>query len=696
MSVTPAADTSGDQAERSPGPPSGTDPVQPAGRPYAWLAASVVAALLVVWGSGVSLDRSGVLRALAVTMMFAGLCVLTVTPGVALLSVVARRRRLGPATGLGLLFAGAGSAAMVAFWAWFVSPRLGRAAVAALLVASLVAIGVFGRRGELSRLGLSMPLALTAAVGLLYTGLAFVQGGITGTPARAIDYRYWLAADNEIPMQFATRIAEHLPLSGFLVGNWLSSDRPPLQTGFALLLWPLWHAGGRQLGYQLLATGLEACWLPALWVLLRVRGVPAGRVCAAVLATAATGAVFFNTVYVWPKMLAGGLALAAFAIIVSRDDDDRQAGAGVLAVALAVLSMLSHGGTAFALIAFIPFVYQLRRRITIRSAVASAAAALALYLPWVLYQRFVNPPGDRLLKWQLAGVIPIVKTSAVRTIVDQYRSLSLHRLLANKWANVYTLVANPAMWHSQHSDTAWIGGFLGYARIAQLYSVLPATGPLLIGAAALLVPSARRALADLKPLVVFTLLAFAVWVVLLWGGGVPTIIHQGAYASIVLFVGLCAVAVTALPRLLAGGILTCGLAWFIVSWVPGFGFGPADPRDAANRPLDGAMILVCVVALVAVAALCYAHLGAGGRVAGPRQLSSASARQLGTLCSKIVVSGPAEAWRQPRRGCAGVAWRGAGRAPQRGPPRRWRGPPARCPAWTPARRPGRLPRWPPG
>ena len=61
-----------------------------------------------------------------------------------------------------------------------------------------------------------------------------------------------------------------------------------------------------------------------------------------------------------------------------------------------------------------------------------------------------------------------------------------------------------------------------------------------------------------------------------------------------------------------------------------------------------------------------------------------------------VVSGRAEAWRAPRRGRAGVAWRGAGRAPRRGPPRRWRGPPARCPAWTPARRPGRLPRWPPG
>jgi hypothetical protein len=612
VSVTPARSTPEDRAERSPEPAAVAAPAPSAGRPYAWLAAPVAAAALVAWASGVALDGSGVVRAPAVIALYAGSCVLAITPGVALLSVVARRRRLGPATGLGLLFAGAGIAAIVAFWAWFASPQLGRAFSAALLVACLAAIGVFGRRGDLGRLGLSVPLALAVAVGLLFTGLAFVQGGIAGNPARAIDYRYWLAADNEIPMQFATRVAAHLPLSGFLVGNWLSSDRPPLQTGFALLLWPLWDSGGRQVAYQLLATGLQACWVPALWVVFRVRGVPAGRVCAAVLATAATGAVFFNTVYVWPKMLAGGLALAALAILVSRDADDALAGTGILtAVALAALSMLAHGGTAFALIAFIPLAYRLRRRIPARSLAGCAVAAVALYLPWLLYQRYVNPPGDRLLKWQLAGVIPIVKTSAVQTIVHQYRSLSVEQLLANKWDNVYSLVANPAIWRTQHSDPAWIGGFLGFARISQLYSLLPATGPLLLGAAALLIPSARRALADVKPLAIVTGLALVVWIVLLWGGQrVPAIIHQAPYAAVVLFIGLCAVAVTALPRLLAGAILTCGLAWFIVSWVPGFGFRPADPNLPAGQPPDKAMILVCAVALAATAALA-ARVGQG-------------------------------------------------------------------------------------
>ena len=189
---------------------------------------------------------------------------------------------------------------------------------------------------------------------------------------------------------------------------WLFSDRPPLETGFALLQWPLW-GGHTQLGYQLLSTGLQVSWLPALWTVLRVRGLGAGRVSAVVLMTAATGAVFFNTIYVWPKMLAGSLALAALAILVSRDDDDRWAGAGILAAALATLSMLAHGGTAFALLALAPFVYRQRRRITVRAVAVGAAVAAVLYLPWTLFQHFVDPPGNRLMKWMLAGVIPVTR-----------------------------------------------------------------------------------------------------------------------------------------------------------------------------------------------------------------------------------------------------------------------------------------------
>jgi hypothetical protein len=612
--VRPARSAPGDQAEPASGLAPALDLGAAAGRPYALLAAPVVAVLLVAWGATVSLDRAGVIvRALAVSGLFAGSCVLAVTPGLALVCVASRRRQIGPATGLGLLFAGAGTAAMAGFWAWFASPQLGRAFSAVLLVTSVAAIGVFGRRGDLRRLELSRPLALALAVGLVFTGLAFVQGRIGLDPLRDLDGRYWETFDNGLPLLFAVRVAAHLPLSGYLYREWLSSDRPPLQTGFALLQWPLW-GGGRLVGYQLLATGLQISWLPALWVLLRVRGVPAGRVCVAVLATAATGAVFVNTVYVWPKMLAAGLVLAALAILVSRDDGDRWAGAGILAAVLAALGMLAHGGTAFALIALLPFGWLLRRRVTVRSVVACSAAALGLYLPWVMYQRFVAPPGDRLLKWQLAGVIPIDSRGALQTIVQQYRSLSVRQLLANKWENLAALVADPVRWHTQASDPGWARGFLGLARVAQLYDLLPAAGPLLLGAAALLIPSARRALAPARPLAVFTGLTLAAWVVLLWGGQVvPAIIHEGPYAVVILVTGLCALAVTALPRLLAGAILASSVAWFLVCWVPGLGFRQASARIVPPGPVDQAMLLVCAGGLVAVAVIC-------ARYAYPRRL----------------------------------------------------------------------------
>jgi hypothetical protein len=560
---------------------------------------------LVAWGASVNLEQaSGIVRAIATAGLFAGSCVLAVTPGVALVSIAARRIRLGPATGLGLLFAGSGAAAMGGFWAWFESPSLGRAVDVALLAASVTAIGVFGRRGDLRRLDLSQPLALALAVGLVYTGLAFLRGGIAANPVSAIDLRFWHAVDNNIPFLFADRLAARLPLSGYLVGDWLSSDRPPLQTGFTLLQWPLWR-GNQEAAYQLLGTGLQLSWLPALWTVLRVRGLGARQVRVAVLATSATGVMFFNTVYVWPKMLAGALALTVLAILVSRDDGDRRPGAGVLAVALATLSVLAHGGTAFALIAFVPFAYRLRRRVTVRSAAACTAAALALYLPWALYQRFVDPPGDRLLKWQLAGVIPIDPRGALETIEQQYRLLSIDQLIANKWDNVVALVGSPALWHTQKSAPAWLGGFLGLARMAQLYDLLPAAGFLLLGALALLSPAGRRVLAPVRPLAAFTGLAIIVWILLLWGGpGVPAFIHQGAYAVVIVGIGLCAVAVTALPRPLAGAVAAVSVAWFAVSWVPGLGFRPALTSAPTAGWTDHAMVLVCAGGLAALAAIC--------------------------------------------------------------------------------------------
>src|ERR1700722_9986938 len=148
-----------------------------AGRAFAWTAAPVIAALLVGEASRVSLAGASVpVTALAAGAMYIGSAAPPATPGVALVSVIARRRDLGSATVLGLLLAGSGGAAMAGFWAWFASPGFGPDFDVALGVASVAAIAVFGRRGDLRAAGLSVPMLLALAIGLAFTGLAFIQG----------------------------------------------------------------------------------------------------------------------------------------------------------------------------------------------------------------------------------------------------------------------------------------------------------------------------------------------------------------------------------------------------------------------------------------------------------------------------------------------------------------------------------------
>ena len=391
-----------------------------------------------------------------------------------------------------------------------------------------------------------------------------------------------------------------------MFSDWLSSDRPPLQAGFTLLLWPLW--GNRQPSYQLMATALQLMWLPAIWVLLRVRGYSSSRILVVCLSTAVTGDVFVNSIYVWPKMLSGSLVLAAFAILVSESSSDSWSGFGTLVVALVTLGLLAHGGVAFSIIALIPFAYRFRHRINPRNAVQCAVVAATLYVPWMMFQRLVDPPGSRLLKWQLAGFTGVDGRGFVTTFLQQYESLSPARLLGNKLENLATLVVNPALLLHQKADPGW-HGVLGIARGAQINDLVLSAGPLLFGLAALLIPAARRGLVPSRALWIFVALSVAAWVVLLYGGEqVTTIIEQGSYSASALFVALLALAVTMLPRLWASLILGANLVWFAVCWVPGIGFQPAQGGQGGPAGTDVAMVVVLLIAVLAIARLCSREL----------------------------------------------------------------------------------------
>jgi hypothetical protein len=75
--------------------------------------------------------------------------------------------------------------------------------------------------------------------------------------------------------------------------------------------------------------------------------------------------------------------------------------------------------------------------------VALAALTLAcLYAPWALYQGLIDPPGNRLLKWHLAGVIPVDDRSFFEALHDTYAALSWADYVSGRVANFWAMVGD--------------------------------------------------------------------------------------------------------------------------------------------------------------------------------------------------------------------------------------------------------------
>lgn len=61
-------------------------------------------------------------------------------------------------------------------------------------------------------------------------------------------------------------------------------------------------------------------------------------------------------------------------------------------------------------------------------------------LPWILYQNFIDPPGDRLLKWHFAGQIEPTIKSFNSVIVDSYKNTGLLQWFDGRYKNFLEVV----------------------------------------------------------------------------------------------------------------------------------------------------------------------------------------------------------------------------------------------------------------
>ncbi|HEY4442289.1 MAG TPA: hypothetical protein VGN14_17645 [Candidatus Elarobacter sp.] len=548
------------------------------------------------------------LSSLAVPVVYAVVFVVLLAPGYLAARALRQRWDDDPATTLIVAYAILGLAGWLAFWCYFARPELGRALALCWTGLAIVAAALIARRSTRSEL---RTIALTFCVGLLYVGVLM----IAGTAATA-EHRFFAERpdDDRLPALFAERLYWGTDATKPL-GVWQSSDRPPLQTGMLVLVRPLAglvaHAVPVDVPVVMLLAGITAqlIWIPAMLMLCARLGFD-GRRLALVLAFAIfSGFFLYNSVYVWPKLLAAGFGIGALIFATApREPRTSMLWAGTCAA----LALLAHGSAVFFLVPAFALALIARRIAFAPAALGGVAIFAALLLPWAAYQHWVDPPGDALVKEHLAGlgephiaggVVVRDPRSATRAIVDAYRQTPAATILANKAANVATaLGAAPLL------GSAVIGeprDVVDRWRANEREHVIAALGGLNLGWLALAWwwfgsrrEEARRATGALLAL---ALAMAAFWCAALWGPG-TTVTTHGPYALDLLLVVALGAAVAALPTTVARVVLACACADFAVIWV--FGSLPDAWRYApGSLPVAVTMLALMAAATWAIVAL---------------------------------------------------------------------------------------------
>jgi hypothetical protein len=501
----------------------------------------------------------------AVLFLLCRICVegtLFLLPGLAIAWCIHSRHVLDAVRFVSCVLVGSGIAGYLAFWAYLMGPMTGKSVAVGILLLSLVAL-LFVKPIEKQLLrALFICVALMVLVTTFYSAIGFVYARSDDPGVQAQRRFVWpLPADNVLPNMLVDDLYNGKPFMPFLYIDWKSSDRPPLQTAVVLLQRPLWRDSQSAFDYQILGTFLQSMWIASLWLLVQTFSA-SKRIFAVVCGFSIFSGFFvLQTFFIWPKLFAAAFYVVALVAIRFPEDGISRCNRidTMLGGAAIALAMLSHGGIFFSVLA-LAIVLLVRRKLPgLRPACWGIVILLLLMLPWSAYQRFYDPPGDRLLKWHLAGVIDRDSRSFGEAFIDAYTKPPFSQILGNKIANVRTLFG-VSPWEDlrqarMHGTSQW-QSLVHWYKLVTFYYFFQMLGLLNLGFLAFLFARAFSAklkgsalISAMQRFFVLGLVSLAVWCLLIY---IPCsdIIHAGSYGTVLLlFAALSVSLVSVAPRL---------------------------------------------------------------------------------------------------------------------------------------------------
>jgi hypothetical protein len=492
---------------------------------------------------------------------------LTALPAAAAALFAARRGVRELPILLAIALAATATVAFLGFWAFFADPLVGESFTYLVVAGSLLSAAVSCLAGidRAVLRGLAVPAALWALGTIFLLFLGFSHGGLETPLATSISrFSGPLPSDNAIPQFFAGWYFEHghdgrpPPFPG----EWLSSDRPPLQVGF--VLWQRtfgWQAEG--LNYQVLGVVLQQLWIVGLWALLLAARVGRTTRGLAMVAVLLSNVAIVNGFFVWPKLLPAALLLAAAALVLTPLWERARASLPTAALIglLCALAMMGHGSSVFGIVA-LAAVAAFRGLPGWRWLGVAAAVGIVVMGSWSAYQRYEDPPGNRLVKYTLGGVVEIDQRGTLEAIADSYREAGFGDVVDNKVQNFLTIAGGEFAWEmldaGLEGDTRQLVEAL---RAIFFFCLVPSLALLLLGPVAMALRRSRGPIEGDEWR--FALLCFATvgigmlaWGLLVFGSlDIRAVVHVGSYL---------------LPILaLAGAVVGLRAVWprFAIWWV---------------------------------------------------------------------------------------------------------------------------------
>ena len=550
-------------------------------------------------------------------------------PGIAAAIFVTRRGVRNLPVTLGIALAVSGIIAFAAFWAYYASPTIGQAWDFSVLLGSILVVVWIWQEGGLDRQllkPLAVPLGLWIFGSCFVVFLGFLHGGVDNPiPMSALRFSGQLPSDNDIPRYFTEWFATHGHANPppLYPPDWLMSDRPPLQIGYMLAQRGFFHTE-RELHYEILCVVVQSLWIVGMWAVLLAARLRARTRGLAMFAAMVSDIAILHGFFVWPKLIAAAFLLAALAIVISpawtRSRHDVRVAA--LVGALLALSMLSHGSSIFGVIPLV-LLAAYRGLPSWRWIGVAVVAGLALMVPWTAYQHYADPPGNRLLKYQLGGDIELDSKGTLEAIEDGYDEAGLDRVVQYKSENFGEMVGWPRAKNEYEAaidglDEGKPGIAVAKVRWLRFFSLLPFLGILLI-APFVMIAGRRRAGRDEDEwrfaLICFGFFAIAcvAWGLLLFGTPESrATIHVGSLAVPLLgLVGCVAGLCSVFPRL-AQVIVAINVVAVLLLYVPSL----EPPLGTSYSPITA------VLALLSLAGFALVSFGRPARTTRPPRTES--------------------------------------------------------------------------